>query len=43
MENAEKDFPYKGKLYYRYNNKELVERIIPEIEQVISVPVKNIV
>jgi TfoX/Sxy family transcriptional regulator of competence genes len=44
MENAEKGFPYEGaKECYivDIDNKELVERIIPEIEQVISVPVKK--
>ena len=44
MENAEKGFPYEGaKEYYivDIDNKELIERIIPEIEQVITVPVKK--
>jgi hypothetical protein len=44
MENAEKWFPYEGaKECYiiDVDNKELIEKIIPEIEQVITVPVKK--
>ena len=44
MGKVEKGFPYEGaKGYYIVDtdNKELLEKIIPKIEQVVSVPVKR--